>query len=123
MLVAGPGRSCLILLVAASVVASASSARAQAGAGEITGIVTDQGGASVPGATVTVTNLETNRQRRVISTGDGVYAAPGLLPGAYRVDVEVQGFKSLQRTGIRLSTGEKARVDFKLEVGDLRQHV
>ena len=113
----------LFLLAAWCVVASASSGFAQVAAGEITGLVKDQAGAAVPGATVTVTNVDTNRQRVVVSSGEGVYAAPSLAPGDYRVDVDLPGFKPVRQTGIRLSTGEKARIDFDLAVGEVRELV
>ncbi len=96
---------------------------AQVAGGEITGVVFDQARAAVPGATVTMTSLDTNRQRVVTSTGDGVYTVASLAPGAYRADVELSGFKSLRRDGIRLATGEKVRVDFELTVGDLHEQV
>jgi hypothetical protein len=98
-------------------------AGAQTGAGEITGLVKDQAGAAVPGATITVTDTRTNLQRVVVSTGDGVYTAASLAPGAYRLDVELSGFKSLRREGVHLATGEKARVDFDLVVGGIREQV
>ncbi len=113
----------LFLRAAWCVAASASFAFAQVAAGEITGVVRDQGGADVPGATVTVTHVATNRQRVATSSADGVYTAPGLPPGDYRMDVELSGFKSIRRDGIRVSTGEKARVDFNLEVGALSEQV
>jgi hypothetical protein len=43
-----------------------------------------------------------------LSSADGAYTAPSLAPGAYRVDIELAGFKRIRREGIRLSTGEKA---------------
>ena len=98
-------------------------ARAQTAAGEITGVVNDQAGAAVPGATITVTETRTNLQRVVVSTGDGVYTAASLAPGEYRLDIELPGFKPMRREGIRLSTGEKARIDFDLSVGDIREQV
>jgi hypothetical protein len=113
----------LSLLAAWCVAASVSPLLAQVAAGEITGVVKDPGGAAVPGATVTVTNVETNRQRVLVSTGNGVYTAPSLSPGDYRIDVELSGFKPVRREGIRLSTGEKARIDFDLVVGDVREQV
>src|SRR5690242_9751195 len=97
-----PGLFSLCLAVACSLTIGASSVTAQAGAGEITGVVRDQAGAAVPGATVTVTNARTNFQRVTVSTGNGVYAAPGLAPGDYRLDVELAGFRPVRREGVRL---------------------
>src|SRR4026209_582389 len=99
----------LSLLAAAYVVASGSPLIGQVAAGEITGVLKDPGGAAGPGATVTVTHVATNLKRVIVSSADGVYTAPSLAPGEYRVDVELSGFKPLRRAGIRLSTGEKAR--------------
>src|SRR6185503_16017129 len=65
----------------------------------------------------------TNRQRVVASSGGGVYTAPSLPPGAYRIDVELAGFKPTTRDGIRVSTGETLRIDFALAVGDVREQV
>jgi hypothetical protein len=96
---------------------------AQVAAGDITGIVKDQAGATVPGATVTVTNLDTNRQRVTTSTSGGIYTAASLAPGNYRIVVELPGFKPVRRDGVRLSTGAKARIDFSLAVGDVRELV
>ena len=98
-------------------------ARAQTGAGEITGRVKDQDGAATPGATITVTETRTNLQRVVVSTGDGVYTVASLAPGEYRLDIELAGFKPFRREGVRLATGEKARIDFDLSVGDIREQV
>src|SRR5882724_4861627 len=98
----------LFFLAVCCVAASASPAFAQVAAGEVTGLVRDPMRAAVPGVTVTVTNVETNQQRVVVSSADGVYTAPSLAPGSYRVDVDLSGFKPIRREGIRLSTGEKA---------------
>ncbi len=92
-------------------------AHAQVAEGSIRGTVTDQSGAAVPGATVTVTAVDTGRQRVLVSTAGGLYVAPALAPGAYRVDVELSGFKPVRREGIHLATGETARVDIELTVG------
>ena len=98
-------------------------AGAQAGAGEITGLVKDQAGAAVPGATITVTDIRTNLPRVAVSSGDGIYTAASLAPGDYRLDVELAGFKPVRREGVRLATGEKALIDFDLSVGDVREQV
>src|SRR4029079_18798076 len=96
---------------------------AQVAAGELTGLVRDAAGAPVPGAEVTVANIENNRQRVFISNRDGVYTAASLAPGGYRIEVELAGFKPMRREGVSLATGEKARIDFGLIVGDVREQV
>src|SRR6187397_1569542 len=113
----------ICLVVACAWGVAASPADAQTAAGEITGIVKDRAGAAVPGATITVTEIRTNRQRRAVSTDDGIYTAPSLAPGQYRLDVELAGFKPVRREGVHLSTGEKAHIDFDLTVGDVRELV
>ena len=92
-------------------------------AGAITGVVNDQVGAPVANASVTVTNIETRRQRIVTSSTDGVYAAPSLAPGNYRVEIALSGFKSMRQNGIRVATGETVRLDFALIVGELYEEV
>src|SRR5262247_2327424 len=113
----------ICLTVACVIGAAVAPAGAQTGAGEITGLVKDQAGAAVPGATITVTETRTNRQRVVVSTEDGVYAAASLAPGEYNVDVELSGFSAVRREGIRITTGEKARIDFDLSVGGVQEKV
>src|SRR5206468_10057079 len=105
------------LILVAGLTAAPAAILAQVAGGEITGAVTDQAGAAVPGATVTVSSGANGQQRVVLTTADGIYAAPGLAPGEYRVDVVLAGFKAVSRDGIRIATGEKARVDFALVVG------
>ena len=96
---------------------------AQVGAGALTGDVSDQAGAAVPGATVTVTSVGTNLSRTSMTGPDGRYAVPGLAPGSYQVRVELSGFRPLTREGIRLATGETVRLDLQLEVGGLAEAI
>jgi hypothetical protein len=98
-------------------------ASAQVSAGEITGVVKDQAGAAVPGATLTATDIRTNISRVTVSTSDGVYSFASMSPGEYRIALELAGFKPVRREGVRVSTGEKARVDFELVVGDVSEVV
>ena len=77
---ASEGWLAVVVLVACGIT-QAITALAQVGAGEITGIVNDQAGAAVPGVTITVTNVATNRRSVVASSGEGVYTAPSLPPG------------------------------------------
>jgi carboxypeptidase family protein/TonB-dependent receptor-like protein len=112
-----------LLAVLACLIGPAAPAFAQVAGGTITGVVKDQAGSAVPGATITVTDVSTSRQRVVTSSRKGVYAATGLPPGTYRIDAELTGFRPLRRTGIRLSTGETAQLDLDLAVGDVREQV
>jgi carboxypeptidase family protein/TonB-dependent receptor-like protein len=114
-------RHCVV--AACCLAAGASPLLAQVAAGAITGVVNDQAGAPVANASITVTNIETRRERNVTSSVDGVFAAPSLAPGNYRVEIALSGFKSVRRDGIRVATGETVRLDFDLIVGDLHEEV
>lgn len=98
-------------------------AAAQIGAGGVTGVVSDSAGGVVPGATVTITAVDTNRVRLTMTGPDGRYAMPGLGAGAYRIHVELSGFKPVTREGIGIATGDTARVDFSLAVGSVSEAV
>ncbi len=91
--------------------------------GEITGVVTDASGSAVSGATVSVTNAGTGAIRRTATNSEGVYSFPALLPGAYSLKVEYQGFKSALRDGIQLEVEQTARIDIALEVGSVGETV
>jgi hypothetical protein len=114
------GRARLWVLIA---VAMTSPVRAQIGAGALAGDVVDQAGAAVPGATVTVVAVGTQRSRTVVTGQDGGYSVQGLAPGAYQVRVELSGFRPLTREGIRLATGETVRLDLRLELGGLTEAI
>ncbi len=97
--------------------------RAQIGAAALAGDVVDQAGAPLPGVTVTVVAAGTNLSRTMVTGPDGRYSVQALAPGAYRVRVELSGFRPLTRDGIRLATGETLRLDLRLEVGGLTEAV
>ena len=96
---------------------------AQVGSAALAGVVVDQAGAGVPGATITAIAVGTNGSRTAIAGQDGGYAVPGLAPGAYQVRVESTGFRRLIRDGVRLETGETVRLDLRLEVGSVAEAV
>ena len=103
--------------------AAAGSAHAQVGGGQITGIVTDEARAAVPGATVLAVNVETAASRQTVSSAAGVYTLAGLAPGTYRLEVGVRGFAPVRREGIHLETGETVRFDVELAVGGVSETV
>jgi hypothetical protein len=91
--------------------------------GEILGNVTDSTGASVPAATVTVTNADTGVARQVKTDGQGQYAMADLSIGNYQAKVEMQGFSVQTITGLVLTVGQELVANFKLQVGTVAQQV
>ncbi len=98
------------------------SAFAQVDRATLTGTVKDTAGAVVPGATVTVTNLATSVADTQQTTPTGTYLMVNLIPGRYRVDVELSGFKKSSETVV-LEVGQRARVDATLTVGAVSESV
>src|SRR5262249_13382707 len=90
---------------------------------EITGEATDSAGALVPGVTVTVTNEGTNVSRQAMTNSAGTYSFPSLLPGTYRLRAEKSGFQSVVRSGIQLQVQQVARLDFRMEVGQVTETI
>src|SRR5687767_8177481 len=82
--------------------------------GDISGEVRDTSGALVPGATVNLTNLDTNAVRESVSNESGLYSFPALPPGRYTIRVEKTGFKAVTRPGIELQVQQSARIDLEL---------
>jgi hypothetical protein len=89
----------------------------------IVGTVTDPSGASIPNAAVTTVNTQNNQVTHFTTTSDGQFVAPGLQVGHYTVRVEVPGFKKAEQKDIVLNVGDRARVDFKLEIGSASESV
>ncbi len=92
-------------------------AAAQTNRADITGTVTDTAGAVVPDATVTITNVDTNAERTVTTNSDGVYVAPFLEIGNYRVSVTAPNFQTTTRENIRLQTSDRLAVDVQIAAG------
>ena len=108
----------LLTLVLAAVIAlyGSSPVAAQVTTGTIVGTVSDAGGV-VPGATVSVREVNKGTTSTYVTDATGNYTASFLVPGTYAVEVNVQGFKKSVREGINLQVNQRARVDVTLEVG------
>src|SRR5438132_2688692 len=89
----------------------------------IVGRVTDDSGAVVPGANITITNTGTNESRSVTVNDSGEYAIPQLAPGQYTLTAEYTGFNKVVRSGIALETNQQARFDVVLKVGGITEEV
>ncbi len=101
----------------------ANGAFAQSATGDITGSVADSTGASVAGATVTISNPATGANRSLVTNDQGIYSAPALNPGVYTVKVEKTGFQAQSRAGVELQVGQTANLDFALSVGNVSEVV
>ena len=89
----------------------------------ITGTVTDPTGGVVPAARVTITDVETNTSRRIVTDSAGRYSSGPLSVGGYRVQVEAAGFKRLVHEAITLQVQQTAVVDLQLELGETTEAV
>ena len=109
-----------VLASAAMWAVLAAPATAQVTTGTIIGTVTDQGGV-VPGANVTISEVNRGTSDTFVTDSAGSYNAPFLTPGTYRVEVNVSGFKKWVREGIIIQVNQRARVDVSLEIGRLEE--
>lgn len=98
-------------------------AMAQLTTGTVSGTVTDQSGAAVPGAAITVKNTGTGIARGLVTNPLGRYEAPNLPVGSYEISASLTGFQTSIRTGIELTVGRHAVVDVVLQVGEVSQAV
>ena len=88
----------------------------------ILGVVRDSGGV-LPGATVTVRNVDTGLTRSVPTGGDGAFRFPALPVGPYEIRAELSGFRTSVRSGVRLLVGQEAVIDMVLELGSIQETV
>ncbi len=109
---------CLVLGLAIPKTASG-----QAVYGSVIGTVTDQQGAAVAGAKVTVTSVTKGTSDTTTTNESGNYTVTHLIPDLYNIKVEAQGFKSYEVKGIQVSADVSARVDAKLELGAVTQSI
>ncbi|HUA15583.1 MAG TPA: carboxypeptidase regulatory-like domain-containing protein [Verrucomicrobiae bacterium] len=90
---------------------------------QITGTVTDQSGAAVANAQVTIENAEHGITRTASTNGSGDYLFAALPIGSYDVTVSAEGFKKYQAKGVKLDVAQKARLNVSLQVGQVTTEV
>ncbi|MBA3569319.1 MAG: TonB-dependent receptor [Pyrinomonadaceae bacterium] len=110
---------CLLLLYVSLAVPGS----AQVNTASLTGLVTDPAGAAVANAAVTAKNKATNGESSTTTDASGYYTFASLPGAAYILEVELQGFKKAVHENVNLEVGQKARIDFSLEVGAVTEAV
>jgi hypothetical protein len=95
----------------------------QAFYGSVVGTVTDQSGAALRGAQVTLTNTGTDERRQGQTDGEGGYQFLNLVPGTYRVTLEQAGFKRATRDQVQVSVAGAVRADVSMQLGDVTQTI
>lgn len=102
--------------------AMAGGTSAQTG-GTLQGVVLDDQGLPLPGATVTLTNTETGWTRSLASDAGGRYRAAALPPGVYQIKAELSGFATAVREKVPLSLGQELTVDMSVKVAALAETI
>jgi hypothetical protein len=91
--------------------------------GTVVGVVTDQSGAVVPGALITLTQASTNTTRTTTTGSSGQYVLQNVQPGEYTITVDKVGFSNDKLTGFIVQVGTQSTANFKLAVGSAQQTV
>jgi hypothetical protein len=91
--------------------------------GSLVGNVTDSTGAALPGATVTIEQSETKLTRELVTDSAGAYHFAAVPSGTYTISVTMTGFRTISRRNVPVTLNSVARVDAKLELGQLAETV
>ena len=116
-------RTSAAALALALVLPAAAFAQSQATTGVIEGTVSDESGASVPGASVTLHNNATNFERSVATDTDGRFRGLLLPLGPYKVTISMSGFGTHVREGLELQVGQTINLPVTLKVSALQEQV
>ncbi len=96
---------------------------AQMDIGQISGTITDNSNASVPGVKVTALNEGNQATRQATTNGSGFYTFSNLVVGTYTITAELNGFQKYSKTGIRLNSADQLNVSVQLTLGSVSQTV
>lgn len=102
---------------------AAATVSAQTSGGAIRGTVSDPSGALVPGAGITIEEVSTSQDWKLVSSSTGLYNAPNLPVGRYNVTVKAQGFQTAERTNVDVQVGSESVIDVQLVLGNSEEKV
>ena len=91
--------------------------------GQLKGTISDSTGAVIPGAEVSLTNVDTGISMDAVTNEAGLYTFPLLQSGSYELSILSEGFKPVARSGIVMETSIVRTVDVELELGDVTEAV
>ncbi|MDT5296667.1 MAG: hypothetical protein QOJ76_3547, partial [Acidobacteriota bacterium] len=116
-----PTAYCFVLMCALALTVGAGAAPAQADAtsANLSGFVRDPAGAVVPGATITARNPATGDTRSTTTNNEGFYQLVQIKPGTYELTVEAANFKKAVVPSVTVTVGQRADLDFALEIGQI----
>jgi Carboxypeptidase regulatory-like domain/TonB dependent receptor len=116
-------RATLCVLALVLLVVPARRAAGQSFYGSLVSVVTDAQGGVVPGATVVLTNTATSERREGVSDAEGIYRFVNLVPGTYRLEVELTGFQRYVRDKIEVNVQSTPRIEATMQLGNLSETV
>ena len=111
--------SCLLCLSLAAVIPG----YAQVTTAELSGVVTDPTGAAAGKVKITATNTETGQSHDAVTDDAGAYLLTQLAPGVYNLSAEATGFRKTVENNVRLEVSQRARLDFKMQLGQVSETV
>ena len=110
-------------LLCASLMLVASPATSQSFYGSLVSVVRDAQGGVIPAATIVLTNTATSERREGVSAENGEYRFVNLVPGTYRLEVELTGFQRYVRDQIEVNVQSQPRIEVALQLGSLAETV
>ena len=117
------GRRAMFVSLFAIALLAPRSSQAQVLYGSMVGHVKDSSEASVPDASITIRNTETNQSRATKTNDAGDYTFPTIASGPYELTVNKPGFTTVTRTAVAVATNNITRVDLTLQVGAVAESV
>jgi outer membrane receptor protein involved in Fe transport len=115
------GAVCVLLVLASLSLLAPEFAWSQANLATFYGTVTDPSGASIPGATVTLTNRDTQAVTTKSTGVNGGFAFTFIPVGTYNLSISTDGFRTLARTGMSLTAGQQLQETFEMTLGTLSE--